>query len=94
MSTISGIESVRFNPALRRTRPGLKGRQLVLMCSNQHPLPIGTKQQMTPYLLACPECGTTGRKWVFLCAPLWKEALEWVIFTVHLLRQTAKNIGN
>jgi hypothetical protein len=36
MSTISGEESVRPNPAPRQTRPGLTGRKLVLMCANEH----------------------------------------------------------
>jgi hypothetical protein len=36
MSTISGEESVRPNWAPRRTRPGLTGRRLVLMCANEH----------------------------------------------------------
>ena len=82
MSTITGEAGVRPNPVPRQTRPGLRGRRLVLMCSNEHPLPWGTKQQLTPYLLRCPQCGTTGRKWVFLCAPLYLEAWEWLAFGV------------
>lgn len=78
MSTVSGETSVLPNPTPRRTRPGLTGRRLVLLCGNEHRLPPFTKQQITPGLTQCSECGTTSRKWVFLCAPLWQEGLEWI----------------
>jgi hypothetical protein len=80
MSTISGEESVRPNPAPRQTRPGLTGRKLVLMCANEHRIPEGERQQMNPWLVRCKECGTTGRRWVWLCAPLWLEGWEWLIW--------------
>jgi hypothetical protein len=43
-------------------------------------LPEGERQQMSPWLVRCEECGTTGRRWVWLCAPLWLEGWEWLIW--------------
>ena len=78
MSTVSGAESVRRNLTPRRTRPGLTGRRLALLCPNEHELPQATRHEMAPGLARCPVCGATGRQWVWLCAPLWREALEWL----------------
>ena len=89
MSTVSGEESVRFNPFPHRTRPGLRGRCLVLMCANEHPVP-GTEFQQIDGLFSdwhCAQCGTIYRKWEWICAPLWQEAWEWIEFWVLALRR-------
>ena len=88
MSTVSGEESVQVNLSPRRTRPGLRGRRLVLMCANDHLVP-GTEAQQIAGLFSswrCSECGSRFRKWVFLCAPLWLEVWEWVVCGVRKLR--------
>lgn len=91
MSTISGADGVELDlRPLPPRRPGLNGRKLVLMCANEHRLPAGQKQQMSPWLMRCPECGTTGRRWVWLCAPLWKEGWEWLLWCFRAAGDVAR----
>ena len=93
MSTVSGEESFRMNPAPRRTRPGLRDRQLVLMCVNEHPVPGEEEQQIDGLFSgwACGKCGTPYRKWEWICAPLWKEAWEWLVFCCMVVKDWAKD---
>lgn len=87
MSTISGEESVLFNPAPRRTRPGLRGQRWVLMCINEHIVPDNEKQQIDGLFHGwrCKECGTRYRKHEYLCAPLLQEAWEWIVWSFSFL---------
>ncbi len=89
MSTVSGEESVRTNPAPRRTRPGLRDRRLVLLCKNEHLVPSNEKQQIDGLFSnwRCARCGTIYRKWEWICAPLWKEGLEWILWAANSIRR-------
>ena len=80
MSTVSGEDGVRLNLAPRRTRPGLNGRKLALCCENQHLVPTAERFMIAPWLWRCRECGTRHRRWVWLCAPLWREGWEWLVW--------------
>lgn len=82
MSTISGEESVRINPAPRRQRPGLKGRRLILTCMNEHRVPVAAQIQQGAWMTRCKECGSTGRKWTWTYAPMWLEIWEWIVWVL------------
>ena len=86
MSTITGEEGVRLNLAPRRTRPGLRGRRLALCCENEHIIPQSEHfiwLELSGW--SCQECGTRNRRWVWLCAPLWREGWEWLVWGVRWL---------
>ena len=86
MSTVSGEESVKVNLAPRqRPRPGLTGRRMALMCANEHSVPDAERRQVSPYAWRCRECGTRSRRWVWLCAPLWREGWEWLLWIAKLV---------
>ena len=80
MSTVSGPESVRFNPVRSRTRPGLRGRRLVLTCLNEHRVPEAERVTLLVHDWRCKECGERGRKYTWYCAPLAREGWEWMVW--------------
>lgn len=88
MSTISGSEAVEINLAPRRTRPGLRGRRLVLTCDNEHQVPESERVCLPLAGWRCKECGSTGRKHTWLCAPLWLEGWEWFLWGMEWLRSS------
>ncbi len=79
MSTVSGEDSVRLNPAKRRISPGQRGRRLVLTCINQHIVPERVRYLLPGERWRCKECGTRRRTYIWLCAPLLHVVWEWLV---------------
>jgi hypothetical protein len=87
MSTVSGEDSVRFNPAPSRLRPGHQGRRRVVACRYGHIIPE-RERYILPWLdWHCRECGTRWRSWDWLCAPVLQEAREWLVWSWRKVKQ-------
>ncbi len=93
MSTVSGAESVKFNPSPRRLRPGRGGRRRVVTCRYGHLVPE-RERFVLPWPSdplfpgwRCRECGTRWREWNWFCAPVLQEAREWLVWGWRKLRE-------